>query len=115
MAEQLLEIYREDDASFDVAVTNPAGAAQSLAGCYLTFTAKAAPADAVATIRKTSPAGGIVITNAAGGLARIDLLPADTTAFRYTTFLVWELLLVDAAGKNHTLAQGRLVITANLA
>jgi hypothetical protein len=111
-----LEMYRGDDASFNIAVQKD-GAPVDLSGATLRFTAKRGrlepDADAVLS-KSTAGGGGITITDAPGGIARVDVLPADTDALARAVRLVWDLQAVDAASKVRTLATGRLVIHADV-
>jgi hypothetical protein len=111
-----LEMYRGDDESFDIAVTKD-GIAVDLTGASIRFTAKrrATDVDLEAVIAKTSAvAGGIVVTNALGGIARVDIVPADTEDLTASARLIWDLQAVDGTGKVRTLADGTLIVHADV-
>jgi hypothetical protein len=110
-----LEMFRGDDESFDIVVTKD-GAPVDLTGAALTFTAKRrlSDADAAAVVQKDSTAGGIAIVDAAQGLARIDIAAGDTATLTSDERLAWDLQVLGADGKKRTLADGRLLIHADV-
>lgn len=110
-----LVAVRGDDETFDVAFKDPAGAILNLTGAQgIWFTAKRSSldSDADALIQKSLGAG-VTITNAIGGIARIDINGADTGLIETTT-LVWDCQLKDSAGKYATAAKGVLTIQADV-
>jgi hypothetical protein len=76
-----IEIVRGDTAFLDGTVAI-AGVAQPITGWTFWFTAKRrlTDADAAAVFQKTTAGGGVVVTDAAGGLFYIALEPADTSS-----------------------------------
>jgi hypothetical protein len=109
-----IEIVQGDDRTASITVTNPStGAAVNLAGKRLTFTAKVHPSGAAAFV-KTSPSGGITITNAAGGLASMSILSADTLAYADTTILHCMLRLDDNPANPVTIARGTIRLVAEI-
>jgi len=79
-------------------VTDYLGAPQPLTGLTLWFHAAGLVGSTVLDINKSSPSGGITITNAAGGLATLEVAPADTADFPTgTVALPCELTLVSGA------------------
>lgn len=92
-------------------VTEVTGAPQDLTGMTLHF-----HATGDVDINKSSPASGIIITNAVGGLATLQLDPADTAALPNTesTFgLPCELTLVNGS-QYFELARGNLHVDPNV-
>lgn len=77
-----LSINRGDAVTINVACTNPDGSPYDLTGKQIRFTAKPTlgPVDDPSDLTKTLAGGGIAVTNAVGGLAKITLLPADSSA-----------------------------------
>jgi hypothetical protein len=110
-----LSMYRGDDESFDVAVVDRDGDVVDLTGADLRFTAKrdVGDLDVDAVMAKTIGAG-ITVTNAAGGLARIDIDAADTDTMTRGTVLVWDLQAQDNSDKVRTLASGTLRIQVDV-
>jgi hypothetical protein len=115
MASTYLDMYRGDDESFDVAVVDKNGVVVNLTGASLRFTVKrdAADLDVDAVITKTT-GSGITVTNAAGGIARIDIAATDTSAMIRGTLLVWDLQVRDSNSKTRTLASGTLRIIVDV-
>jgi hypothetical protein len=111
-----LSMTRGDTLIFDVAVVDINGAPVSLTGKMLIFTVKArlSDADNAAIAQKKSPASGITITNAAGGLATVTLAPSDTRNLTdQWQSLVWDLQLVDGSNV-YTVANGALQVTPDV-
>lgn len=104
-----LEMYRGDDESFDVAVVDKNGAPVNLTSSNLRFTVKRSIKDAdIAAVLSKTIGAGVVVTNPAGGIARIDMDPADTSALTRSVLYVWDLQVQDSAGNVRTLADGEL-------
>lgn len=106
------EMHRGDSAAFDLTITKNA-VAVNLTGSTLRFTAKRdkADPDADAIISKvSSDASQIEITNAAGGLATVHLVPADTEDLTEQTTLLYDVQVKDATNKVFTLVEGKLKI-----
>lgn len=107
-----LEITRKKTGVWVLTVTDVGGAAVDLTGLTLHFHATAGLVD----INKSSPASGIVITNALGGLATLQLNPADTAALpagEGVYSVPCELTLVDGTSY-YELARGDLHIDPNV-
>lgn len=105
-----LEMARGDSLSLNLAVTS-GGVPLTLVGKSLRFVAKrgVGDSDASAVITKTTPTG-IVVTDAPGGLARIDLLPADTSALpALPELLVWDIQLINGSAV-YTIESGTLLV-----
>lgn len=111
-----IEMTRGDTRIWKIAVTDPdTGAVVDLTGRTLAFMAKRQPADAdgAATISKAIGAG-IVVTNAAQGLAELTLLPQDTNTLpNRDLWLYWDLQMI-AGGDVFTLNSGRLKVTSEI-
>jgi len=80
-ADAQISLDRGDTDYLDLTATQADGTPQDITGWTITFTAKRglSDADADAVIHKTTMAGTIVITNGAGGLATVNIVPADTS------------------------------------
>lgn len=100
----LITVVRPDDEGVDQPV--------DLTDCTLWFTAKRAYADADvdAVIAKKSPSEGIVISDAAGGLALASIEPADTAAETGRSSLLYDAQLLEPGGIVTTLDEGCLLI-----
>jgi hypothetical protein len=101
----LLNGFIGDTMTFDVALTDGAGAPLNLAGLSLTFTAS----HPYLTITKTI-GDGITVTNEAGGLASIELAPADTEDLEDRMNLVYDLQVSDGLGNAYTAFTGTLIV-----
>lgn len=106
------EMYRGDTRRFNLTVTR-AGGAENLTGSILRFTAKLSQADAYvdAQIAKSSDigeGGGITITNAAAGLATVQIDPDDTADITAARRLFCDIELETPAGDIETLDEGSL-------
>lgn len=102
-------IYRGDSSILDVAATDYAGSPLDISGGTLLFTIKsnARQLDDDAIVRKSSePGGGIDITDAAGGIATINLLPIDTSEVYAPADYVWDLQYVSSGAYIYTLTDG---------
>lgn len=113
----VLTMHRGDDRAFPVTVLDKSGAAISLSGASLVFSARRS-VDAVLTplIVKTTPTQIVIDSDQTTnkGKAVINLVPADTTGLRDTATLWWDLQLT-AGGKTETVADGTLEVTADIA
>jgi hypothetical protein len=110
-----LEIVRGDTVAITITVTL-AGVAVDLTGASVWFTAKRhlTDADASAVFQLTVGAG-IVLTNAAGGVATATILPAHTSGLTgESTRLHFDVQVKPAAGTVHTVARGALVVRADV-
>lgn len=110
-----LEITRGDTTTLNVSCFQTDGVTPlNITGYTLWFTAKYVVADAdPGVFQKTTTAGGITITNAAGGIATVSLVPTDTSSLAGVV-LLWDLQGKDPSGNITTLASGTLTITADI-
>jgi hypothetical protein len=92
-----------DDVIIEVKFTNPDGTPFNLAGASAKAGIKSAPnvTPAVA-INKSTPASGMVITDAANGLANITLDSADTATGVAAGIYDFSAQAINAAGKKST-------------
>lgn len=107
-----LNITRKKTGLWLLTITDANGAAQDLTGLTLHFHATAG----LVAINKSSPTSGIVITNAVGGLATLQLDPTDTAALPAGEGIYsvpCELTLVDGSSY-YELARGDLHIDPNV-
>lgn len=106
-------------ATWALAVTQVDGVTPlDLSGKTLWFFAKnyLTDSDAAAVIRKNSGGvGGITITNAALGLATLEIDPADTSGVLLKTIfsLICEFVLIDGANR-YELDSGKITIQGNI-
>lgn len=107
-----ITIYRGDTVKLDLAVTS-GGAVYPLTGSTIWFTAKRqySDPDSSAVFQKSTLSGGIVITNAALGIARVTISPPDTqTVTNSKEILFFDAQMKDSQGQVYTLASGRLIL-----
>lgn len=107
-----LTVKRGDTITLAVAAKKGDGTPQSLAGKTLAFTAKDRidDLDAAAVISK-SIGSGIVVDDAALGLAMVTIPPADTSSFAGPRTLLWDIQMTDnATGAKITLDEGKLIV-----
>lgn len=109
-------MYRGDTAAWDFTVTEPDGTAVDLTDAEgIRFTAKDRASDADVDARIVRTVGdGVTVTNAAGGLVRVQLEAADTSGLAAPLSLAFDLQLSDAVGGVYTVAAGRLEIKADI-
>jgi hypothetical protein len=102
-----LQIRQGMDVENTLTLTNPDGTPLDLTGCTLT-----------AKMRRTPTSTAVVfdtaITDAANGVARLDLT-AEQTADLAPPAWSWDLKLTDAAGKVRPLAYGHVVVVLEVA
>ncbi len=77
------------------------------------FTAKTSPGASAVVFQKTV-GQGIMVTDAAGGVGVIELVPGDTEALGARTVRLYFDLEVEIAGAVYTVAAGRLVVEPDL-
>ena len=65
-------------------------------------------------ISKSSPSGGITITDAANGEATLQLDPADTSSFGNGLYAADCELTLAVSGKDYDVAKGSLIISPNV-
>lgn len=106
---------RGDDRVLDVTCVDRDGEPVDITDVFLWFTAKRSKADAdtAAVLRKDS-IDGIAIVVAAEGTATVTLDSADTEDLLVATVLYWDVQGKDGDGKIITLAEGILVIEADV-
>lgn len=110
-------MIRGDTPSFDLDINQPNGTAYVLTGATITMSAKrhGDDPDYRAVFRKTS--GGadptIVITNAAGGLARVDMKPEDTREVQPPADLLYDVEVSFPSGISVTPIVGTLTVGAD--
>lgn len=102
-----LTLTRGDDRSFRATVHDEdTGAALDLTGAQaITFSLKQRRSDTAYVLQKTLGAG-VAVTSAATGEIMVNLYAADTTPL--LGLYVWDLVLLDVAGKVSTVDQGTL-------
>ena len=108
-----LEMFRGDDESFNVTVTERDGLTPvDLSNMDLRFTAKRriGDLDVDAIIVCTTDDATITLTTPSSGLARIDVPAGSTDELTRDTLLVWDLQATDALDKTRTLASGTLIV-----
>lgn len=110
---------RGDTRTLELTIVDVDTHAVDLTDVYLWFTAKRSlnDTDDQAILRKTSAlGGGITVTDAAGGLAKIDLVPADTIDIPGTQGLTlfWDLQSKSSSDAIVTLDEGVMVIKAGV-
>ncbi len=93
-----------------IAVLQADGTPQNITGLTLWFRADVGGV----TIAKTSPSGGIAITNASGGLATLKIDPADTDGIPASGVYggPCELVMQDGID-SYPLGDGTIVISPN--
>ena len=111
-----LQITRGDTSALNVTCYQSDGVtALNITGYTLWWTAKNSASDAdPGVIQKTTTGGGITITNAAGGIATVNLVPADTSGLSTGVALLWDLQAKDGSGNITTLAAGMVAVTADI-
>lgn len=104
MAGIALQVVQGNTVRLDVAVTVDGGTAADLTGCTLWFTLKEkrSDTDANAVFQKKTGGGGIVVLDAAGGLARITLSPDDTAVLVPSKAYFFDVKLRTPTGDLYT-------------
>jgi hypothetical protein len=108
-----LEMFRGDDESFDVVVTEADEVTRvDLSGADLRFTAKRkiTDEDDAAIIVLTTTDSTITLTDAAQGEARLDVPAVQTDSLTKDSLLFWDLQVFDIADKTRTVASGQLIV-----
>ena len=110
-----LEIHRGRTRQFSIAFTRN-GAALDLTSYTAHFAATATyETPGAAPIRKSSPASGIAINDAAGGLATLTIDAADTGTVANAKRTVWVCdLYLDAGGVKTDVDTGELIILGSV-
>lgn len=109
---QNFAMWAGDDIELDAAILDDNGAPLNLTGATLRWGLAALATPGLALVRKDSIAGGIAITNAAGGLATVAIGGADTETLngRY----LHQLQVTDGSGETATLAVGLVTINPSM-
>ena len=112
-----ITVYRGDTIDLDLTITtgSPSTSAD-LAGATLYFTLKeqVSMTDAQATVRKESPeASGITITDAAGGLATVNIGTGDSYYFKTGPYY-YGVQLKDATSNVFTIVTGLFNVLADV-
>jgi hypothetical protein len=106
-----LTVKRGDTITLAIAAKKADGTAQSLVGKTLIFTAKDRLSDADPGVFQKAIGSGIVVDNAAGGLATVTIAPADTSGFTGPRTLLWDIQMTDqATSDKKTLDEGKLYV-----
>jgi hypothetical protein len=107
-----LSMFRGDYKQFDIRIED-AGGPRDLSGDELWFTVKRAIADAdPGLFQKTKSGGGIAVVGP--GLARVTIVPADTTALLATERFLYDVQLRATAGQPRTVDSGGLTVFADV-
>lgn len=112
MSTNRIEMIRGDTKVLTITVTRD-GQPYDLTGHTLWLTAKRTPtdADSAAVFQLSTTAGGITITNAAGGVARAEIAPTHTESLpAVVNRLVYDVQIADGTGGVYTVASGELVV-----
>lgn len=115
MSGEALEMYRGDDRSISITITEPAGTATDLTSADLWF----AVWDADATdriIEKDTTAGITVESPASAGIATVAIANADTASLEDADLdvpLIWEVQMKKASAIT-TVARGYLTILTDV-
>jgi len=108
------EMFRGDTLTFELALTNPkTGAPLDITGAKIWFTAKNnyVDPDNQAVIALDTVSGGVAITDAVRGLARVDVPPLATRSFPDGPVkTVYDVQIKDAAGIVTTVESGTLKV-----
>lgn len=109
------EMYEGDTLRLALTFTKN-NAPLNLTGATIYMTAKNSIADAdPGVFQLTSPASGISITNAVGGLAEAVVSPSLTTGFTANpTVLVYDIKVKEASGDVTTLESGTLKVNLSV-
>ena len=112
-----ITVYRGDTIDLDLTITTGSNSsAADLAGATLYFTLKeqVSMTDAQATLKKESPAAsGITITDAAGGLATVNIPTGDSYYFKTGPYY-YGVQLKDATANVFTIVTGLFNVLADV-
>ncbi len=111
-----LSMVRGAGPAIDLTIKKLDGSAYDLTGCSVTMTAKrsADDPDSAAVFRKTTGGGGITVTNAAGGLATVQLSAADTRNVPGDVDLAYDVTVKTGAGSVSKPIVGKLTVAADV-
>jgi hypothetical protein len=109
-----IEVTRGDTPAWNLAVTQ-GGSPFDLTGCQLYLTAKNQIIDLDPGVFQLTIGSGITVTNAAGGLARVQLRRADTAALSTNVSLVYDIQLsIPGTSETYTLVRGNLTVVQDV-
>ena len=114
MSGEQLEMYRGDDRSISITITEPGGAATDLTGATLWFAVW--DADATDRIIEKDTAAGITVTTPASGVATVSISNADTASLEAAdldTPLMWEVQMKKSSAIT-TVARGYLTVLTDI-
>ncbi len=107
-----LSMFRGDYKQFDIRIDDASGP-RDLTADELWFTVKRALADAdPGLFQKTKSGGGIAVVSL--GLARVTILPADTSALLVTERFEYDVQVRVTAGQPRTVDSGGLTVFADV-
>jgi hypothetical protein len=115
MAQVLLStVYRGDDQRIDFEAKWADGTAINLTGAKIWF--GAVPGTVT---KKNAAAGGAetqaAVTNPAGGLFSVYLLPGDTSSWAHNTDVEYDAVIEVATGERYTVGAGAFRVRARIA
>jgi len=113
MGDNEIEIFRGDNKTYEVTVVDADGDAFNLTGALIIFSVKSSNNDATYKIQlSTDDAAEIEITDAAGGIFKIYIVPGDTNDY---TPVKWIYdVEVQISGKTYTIITDNFVIKADV-
>lgn len=106
----ILKIPLGDDVTVAMTLQNADQTAFNLTACTITVGIKKYLTDSAALISKTIANGGVVVTNAAGGLANLILSAADTASLGAGDY-PFDVQVTNGSGKKATLLAGTITLT----
>lgn len=114
MALPNIEIYRGDNRTFKVTVTDGAGGAVDITGATIIFSVKEDISDTDYEIQKTSAQGSeITITDAGNGIYEVYLIPADTQNMDLGVY-EYDSQLTTSASKVYTTVRGEFTVQGDV-
>lgn len=102
-----LEMFRGNTKKFNLTVTQ-GSTPVNLTGAGLWFTVRRCPGGT--QVMQKSVGAGITLTDAAAGLARVTIDPADTTSLPSAPISMAYDVEYEAGGEVYTLVTGELVV-----
>lgn len=114
MSGESLEMYRGDDRSISITITEPAGTATDLTGATLWFAVW--DADATSRIIEKDTTSGITVDTPSSGIATVAIANADTASLESAdldTPLIWEVQMKKSSAIT-TVARGYLTILTDV-
>lgn len=107
---QNFTMFAGDTKELIISVTTPDGKTVNLTGATLKWALKAGGGAPVNALLKQSPSGGIVISDALGGVFRVTLNPVDTRNLTGSFAHIGEL--TDSGGNLSTILTGTMTLQA---